>query len=102
MAPRVHPHVGRAEQFRARFKLGPQLEEDRLKPYDAPSGSVWWFCHRDIVDVFVVLDGFVQGEDETTHRRIFVLHSDDEASTQMGQYSVGVGSPYNDASTRFA
>ena len=74
-----------------------------MKPYDAETGSVWWFHHRDILDIFVVLDGYEMDDQRGYEcRRMLVLHSDDEASTEIGLYSISEGSPYNDSSTRFA
>ncbi len=71
-----------------------------MKPYDAETGSVWWFHHHGILDIFVVLDGYETDEHYGYEcRRVFVLHSDD--GNDEGYGTISTGSPYNETSRKF-
>ncbi len=73
-----------------------------VKPFYAMTGTVWWYENRDMVDVFIVLDGCVTDDESGIEcRRIFVFHSDDN-SDEEGFQDLAEGSPYNDNSFRFA
>lgn len=58
---------------RSRFTIKPLLREDRVKPFDAPSGTVWRYKLHQHDDVYVVLDKYsfdVPGEHSGTEFRM--------------------------------
>jgi len=47
-----------------------------MKPYTAPSGTVWElesFTTGSVITIFLVLDGHVQSDSDTVYRRAFSL-----------------------------